>query len=194
VLTLWAAGAVAYEASGAMAASPGQAPLGLLVGAATPVALFGLALATLEPVKRFARELDLGLLTAFQSWRVIGSMFLTLFALDQLPGLFAWPAGFGDILVGLAAPFAVLAYARQSAGWQTKVRWLNYAGLFDFAVAVGTGVMMSESTLGVLRTPGGLSAELVNQWPLSLFPTFLVPMFIIMHWISLRQLSNTPKD
>jgi hypothetical protein len=194
ILALWVAAAVAFEASGALAAAPDEAPIGLLVGAAVPLALFGLALGTLEPVKRFASELDLGLLTAFQSWRVVGAMFLAFYALNQMPGIFAWPAGAGDVLVGLAAPFAVIALLRRSTGWQAQVRWLNYAGLFDFVIAFATGLLVSDSAFGLLRDSGGLSSGLMTQWPLSLFPTFGVPLFIIMHWISLRQLNQMSQD
>ncbi len=46
---------------------------------------------------------DIGLVTSFQAWRVAGFVFLPLLAFGHLPGLFAWPAGLGDVAVGLAA-------------------------------------------------------------------------------------------
>jgi hypothetical protein len=60
--------------------------------------------------------LDLRLLTALQGGRVIGFVFLALYAHGLLPGLFAWPAGLGDVLVGGAAPFVLLAQIQQDAG------------------------------------------------------------------------------
>ncbi|MDD5579017.1 MAG: hypothetical protein PHY16_07015 [Methylobacter sp.] len=46
-----------------------------------------------------------------QVYRVVGGIFLILYATDRLPALFAWPAGFGDVLVGTLAPLVALAYA-----------------------------------------------------------------------------------
>lgn len=71
---------------------------------------------------------------------MIGSVFLALYAFDLLPGLFAWPAGVGDVAVGSTAPFVVLAMVRGVATWRRRVAWLNIAGLADFVGAVGTGV------------------------------------------------------
>jgi hypothetical protein len=43
-------------------------------------------------------------MVAVQLYRAMGLIFLILYATDKLPGLFAWPAGVGDIVVGLSAP------------------------------------------------------------------------------------------
>ena len=51
-------------------------------------------------------------LVGVQLYRALGVIFLILFASGKLPGLFAWPAGVGDIAVGLLAPVVGLAYAR----------------------------------------------------------------------------------
>jgi hypothetical protein len=42
-------------------------------------------------------------LVAFQFYRVLGVTFLVLYAAGQLPGIFALPAGWGDVMVGLTA-------------------------------------------------------------------------------------------
>ena len=47
-----------------------------------------------------------------QLYRALGVVFLTLYAAGHLPALFAWPAGAGDITVGLSAPLVAYAYAR----------------------------------------------------------------------------------
>ena len=39
---------------------------------------------------------------AVQLFRALGVIFLILYANGQMPGLFAWPAGVGDVIVGLA--------------------------------------------------------------------------------------------
>jgi hypothetical protein len=45
-------------------------------------------------------------LVAFQFYRVLGVTFLVLYAAGQLPGIFALPAGWGDVMVGLTALMA----------------------------------------------------------------------------------------
>jgi hypothetical protein len=42
-------------------------------------------------------------LTAVQTWRIIGFTFLLLEARGMLPGVFAWSAGYGDMLIGVTA-------------------------------------------------------------------------------------------
>ena len=51
-------------------------------------------------------------LVAVQLYRALGVIFLILFASGKLPGPFAWPAGVGDMAVGLLAPVVGFAYAR----------------------------------------------------------------------------------
>ena len=121
-----------------------------------------------------------------QSWRVIGVMFLALYAFDVLPGLFAWPAGVGDAAVGFSAPFALMALVRGDATWRRRVRWLNVAGLIDFTVAVGTGVLTSDSSLGWFVDAAPRAS--LGALPLSLVPSFAVPLWTIFHVISLLQL------
>src|SRR5262249_1717957 len=129
---------------------------------------------------------DLRWLTAVQGWRVVGAMFLALYAFGLLPGLFAWPAGLGDSAVGLAAPFVLLAMLRGAPNWQRGVFWLNIAGLIDFTGAIITGVLTSNSALGLFAD--GAQRANMGDLPLSLVPTFGVPLWIIFHIISLLQL------
>ena len=44
-----------------------------------------------------------------QTWRVLGGTFLFLYAFDLRPALFAFPAGLGDMAVGVGAVFVLLA-------------------------------------------------------------------------------------
>jgi hypothetical protein len=72
-------------------------------------------------------------LTAIQLWRSIGFAFLALYFYDVLPGLFALPAGLGDVGVGVMALYMLLHvdwnidFARTSA----YVRF-HVFGLVDF--------------------------------------------------------------
>jgi hypothetical protein len=185
-LAIWFAGVLALAAAGAFAASPTQPPLGIFLAIVLPPLAFALLYRLSRRFRDFALAIDLRWLTAIQAWRVIGVMFLALYAFGLLPGLFAWPAGLGDAAVGMAAPFVLLAMLRGAPNWRRQVFWLNIAGLIDFAGAIGTGVLTSNSALGLLAD--GLPRANLGGLPLSLVPTFAVPLWIIFHIVSLLQL------
>jgi hypothetical protein len=191
LLAAWFLIALAAGAGGVFESAPSRPPLALLAAVAGPPLLFAALYRGSHLFRGFVLGIDLRLLTAVQAWRVIGGMFLVLYAFDLLPGLFAWPAGTGDVAVGLAAPFVVLAMVRGAPTWRRQVAWLNIAGLIDFAAAVGTGVLTSNTSLGVLAD--GATRASLGTLPLSLVPTFAVPLWIIFHMISLLQLRGGAK-
>ena len=187
-LALWALAVWSAGAAGVFAPAPAGPPLALLAALILPVVLFAAGWWASAAVRAWALGLDLRLLTALQGWRVIGAGFLFLYAQGSLPGIFAWPAGLGDLLVGLAAPFVLLAVIHKTAGWQSRVRWLNIAGLIDFAGAFATGLLASASSFGILA--GSVTTEILAEPPLIMIPGFAVPLFIILHVISLLQVSR----
>jgi hypothetical protein len=188
-LASWFALVLVSAKAGAFVADAQQPPLALLIAVAGPPLLFAAAYVASPALCTFVLGLDLVLLTAFQSWRVIGVLFLVLYAYGSLPAAFAWPAGIGDVLVGIAAPFVAIAMARNAAGWRQQALWLNIAGLLDFALAVGTGVLTGPTPVGLLA--GETTSAIMNELPLSLIPTFGVPLWIIVHMISLLQLRRS---
>ena len=110
-------------------------------------------------------------------------VFLVLEAGGQLPGFFAYPAAFGDIAVGLTACVAVIALI-----WSTStgipIAWSVF-GLLDFVGAVGTASLATQA-LGVVHTDPPTSV--FTQWPMVLFPVYLVPISIILHITTIRVL------
>jgi hypothetical protein len=88
-------------------------------------------------------------LVAIQFYRVLGAVFLVLWAGGHLPGAFALPAGLGDVATGLAAPIVGYAIAR----WPDKQRdvaWWNAFGVADLVVAVTTGFLSSPGATQML--------------------------------------------
>ena len=144
-IVLWAG------ATGVFESAPSKPPLPLLVAVTGPPLAFAVFYRASARFRGFIFGIDLRLLTALQAWRVLGGMFPVLYSFGLLPGLFAWPAGVGDVAVGVVAPFALLAMVRGAPTWQRQVKWLNIAGLLDFAAAVGTGVLTSNSAFGILN-------------------------------------------
>ena len=123
-------------------------------------------------------------LVGVQLYRALGVIFLILYATDQMPGLFAWPAGVGDIIVGLLAPLVALAYARDPNQNVSLVRAWNVFGILDLTVAVTTGFITSPSTLFTYTPPN----ELIGVFPLVLIPVYLVPLSVLLHLASLAKL------
>src|SRR5262249_35074091 len=122
-------------------------------------------------------------LVGFQAYRVLGYVFLVRWAAGELPGVFALPAGIGDVLVGaLALPAALYLASGARGGWAAAVAW-NLLGLLDLVTAI---------TLGALTSTGRLPVEVANvassSFPLVMIPAFAVPLSLILHGVSLRQL------
>jgi hypothetical protein len=125
---------------------------------------------------------------AVQSFRVEGVIFLILYASNSLPGLFALPAGVGDVVTGLlAAAIGARVVAGQQIRLRTALLW-NVFGIIDLIVALATGFLTSPSPLQ--RFAFDQPNELISAFPLVLIPTFLVPLAILLHIISLLQLGR----
>ena len=121
-----------------------------------------------------------------QFYRALGLMFLVLYAVGRLPGGFALPAGVGDVVVGVAAPFVGIAYARNPHNAAGLVRAWNLFGIADLIVAVGTGLLTSPSPIQMLSFDA--PNELISAFPLVMVPVFLVPLSILLHLASLKKL------
>jgi hypothetical protein len=117
-------------------------------------------------------------------WRLVGAVFLMLMANGQMPALWALPAGIGDVIVGVAAPW--IARRVDTPKGRRAAIIFNLFGMADLIVAVGLGVMTSPGPAQVFYTTP--TSELATRFPLALVPTFLVPLAFVLHVISLWQL------
>ena len=119
-------------------------------------------------------------------WRLEGIVFLLLMSDEQMPALWALPAGIGDIIVGVAAPW-VASHVDTRNGRRLAIIF-NLFGLLDLVVAVSLGIMTSPGRLQVFHTTP--TSQLVTDFPLALVPTFLVPLAFAVHIVSLIQFSG----
>lgn len=161
-----------------------------------PVALFLTAYALSAPVRRFVLAQDLRTLTMMQHWRVVGFAFLALYAFGALPGLFAWPAGLGDVAIGLAATI-IVARMDRDPDYARSPGFLRFhlLGLFDFVVAFVTVGLAAGGFPGLIAN--GVTSAPMDVWPLNLFPSFMVPAFIILHLavlLKVRHLRRTARE
>jgi hypothetical protein len=138
------------------------------------------------PVRAAIDAIPPAWLVGLQVYRVLGGNFIVLWAFGAIPGVFALPAGLGDMAVGiLALPAAIAVASGTQSGRAAAIAW-NLLGIADLASAV---------TLGFLTVPGPLQAlaldhpnVLAGVYPTVMTPAFAVPLSLILHGLSLRQL------
>ena len=173
---------------GAFVTGAGSPPLPLLFGLAIPLAVFFTAYLGWSAFRAFVLGADLRLVSAIQAWRWAGLGFLTLYAHGVLPGLFAFPAGLGDMAVGVTAPWMVLNLVRQPsfAASRRYVIW-NVLGIVDFVVAVSMGTLCSGFFPEISKLVGNVTTSPMTQLPLILIPAYMVPFFIMLHVTALLQ-------
>ena len=140
-------------------------------------------------LRRIAAAVPQTLLVGIQFYRLLGIIFLVLLAGGALTGVFALPAGTGDVAVGLAAPAVAFAFARGLRGSAGLARAWNLFGLADLLVAVTTGFLSSPSPIQKLAFDN--PNTLITAFPLVMVPVFLVPLAILLHLASLAKLGLT---
>lgn len=182
ILAIWFVLVVALGARGAFLGRPGAPPIGMAIGFTVPLLVFFAWLRLSPAFRDFVLSLDLRLTAGMQAWRFAGLGFLFLYANKVLPGMFALPAGLGDMAIGFAAPWMILGLARHP-GFATSaafVRW-NWLGILDLVVALGLGASMA------VAAPGTISTAPMATLPLLIVPVFLVPIFLMLHVAALMQ-------
>ena len=178
VLLAWFLFALGGSLLGLFDSGP-RPPLLLGLAAAVPVAAFVVCYLTSAEFREFVLSLDLRGLALAQTFRVVGIVFVILYSLGALPGAFALPAGWGDFAIGITAP-VVAWYWKRPFPYRTFIVW-NVLGSLDLVDAMTLGVLASASPVGILG--GDVTTRLMGEFPLSLIPTFFVPLLLIFHLI-----------
>ena len=105
-----------------------------------------------------------------------------------LPAAFGYPEGIGDIMAAAGA-VALLPGIRKgtpSRGW--LLAW-NTFGFLDLLSAITVGLLFSESAVGILHTATSNTTPMVT-FPVSLIPTFFVPLFLLVHALTFRRIAR----
>ena len=184
-LGAWLFAVFAIAASGGFVTSQGVPPVPVVAGVMLPIVAFLALFFVSSGFRSLVLAADLRRLTGMQAWRAGGFVFLALYAHGVLPGLFAWPAGLGDMAIGLTAPWISAELTRDPAfaGTRRFAFW-NTLGILDLAIAVSLGGAASGVVPGL--TP--VSTAAMAQLPLVLVPAFLVPLFVMMHLTAFFQM------
>jgi len=185
VLAAWFVLVSVLGAVGGFAAPPGTPPLPIFIGVVAPIVAFFLFFWFSSAFRDFVLGIDLRVATAIQAWRAAGLGFIALYVYGVLPGSFAWPAGLGDLAIGLTAPWVILTLIRRPgfAASNVFVAW-NVLGLLDLVNAVSVGALSSALATGA---PGEITTGPMAQLPLVLVPAYLVPIFVMLHAAALFQ-------
>jgi hypothetical protein len=177
VLVVWLVSVMLLAANGVFRSDASRIPLAL-----TTTLAAGYLLLLSPTFRAIISGIPPHWLIAIQTFRILGGVFLVRYFQGELPGLFAIPAGVGDILTGLFAPLvaywlvAEKPYARTAA-----IAW-NLFGMADLVNAVVLGVLT--------RGGGGI------VFPIVLIPIYAVPRAFLVHSYSmiglLRKTSRLP--
>ena len=129
-----------------------------------------------------SQELSQKWLVGLQLFRIIGGVFLIEMSRGHIPGIFAYPAGIGDILVGVVA-FGVLMVCRNSRRIP--------GSLIILVIVLGVADFLSAFFFGFTSTQGPLQLffpaveNSLMVFPTGMIPQFLVPYAIFFHVLSL---------
>jgi hypothetical protein len=139
-----------------------------------------------QSFRKWILSINIKLLVALHLTRFIGFYFLYLYSLDKLPYDFAVLGGWGDIIVAVAALLIILfVHLVGKSGWIICSIW-NLVGLVDILFVVATAAR--------LATVDPQSMSELLKLPLSLLPTFLVPIIIFTHIIIFIRLRASIKS
>lgn len=127
------------------------------------------------------RKLSQRWLIGLQLFRAIGGVFLIEMARGNLPGIFAYPAGVGDIAVAVVALLVLIRY-RNATHIPSGAVWLVITlGMLDFLSAFFFGFTSSPTPLQLFFPNAPYT---VITFPTGLIPLFLVPYAIFFHTLS----------
>ena len=111
-------------------------------------------------------------LIGIQAFRMLGAVWLVRYFAGGLPGLFALPAGIGDVATGLLALFVAYAwYSGKPYARSAAIAW-NLFGMADLVNAVVLAALTNSGAGGIV-------------FPLVIIPAYGVPRAFLIHSYSL---------
>ncbi len=107
-------------------------------------------------------------------FRVLGGVFLIGYVQGLLPGIFALPAGIGDVLTGITAPLvAYWSYKNGKGARLIAYIWSSF-GVLDLVNALTLGTLAN-----LIKTEP--TTALLAALPFVLIPAFGVPRALLLH-------------
>lgn len=166
---IWLGVAILLGATGLVARLRPPAPQLVLVALTAGLIIAG---AAVSRFRSWLTSIRIRKLVALHVTRFVGIYFLVLYGRGELPYAFAVPGGWGDIVVAALALIIVLLVPDLDRARLVIFAW-NILGFADILYVVATAARLG------LTDPSSIAALL--HLPLSLLPTFLVPLIIASH-------------
>lgn len=184
IVALWLFGIVSLGLSGAFHVAMDTPPVTTILAMLSPPLVF-LILMQIPAFRAQVLAIDPIWLNGMQGLRILGAGFLFVSAYGHLPAVFAFFAGWGDVIVAFMAP-VIIAKLAADRGFLGSRQFLAFhiLGLLDFVGAVVSG-LVSRGTIPLLANPQ--STEALGSLPLLLIPCFAVPLWICLHIAALAQ-------
>ena len=179
ILLSWCLSAALLGVLGVIASLHPPFPQLILFGL---VALLLIAYRSSSEFRRWLFSVPLEWLVFVHLVRFVGFYFLWLYEHRQLPFAFAVLGGWGDIVVATLALVLLLLRPRSRIIYQI---W-NTLGLADILFVVSTATRLA------IADPASMAALL--RFPLSLLPTFIVPIVIFTHVVIFLRLKGDGLD
>jgi hypothetical protein len=176
IAAVWLVVALAAGASGALQQL--RPPIPQLILAGLTIAVLA-AWRISGAFRAWLEAIDLRWLIALHLTRFVGLYFLFLCGRGDLPCTFARPAGWGDVVVAILACVLLLGWRKLGSRSVVVGLW-NVLGLIDILL-----VVTNAARHGVADPP---SMAALLRLPLSLLPTFLVPLIIASHVVIFNRL------
>ena len=177
----WLALAVIAGRLGFVARLRPPLPQLILLGMTVVLLLLG---TKLQSFRSWLLSIDLRAVVALHLTRILaGSPFLFYHTRGELPTTFALPAGWGDIVVGTLALVVLLIPPSHTAAGRSYLIW-NVIGLLDILMVV------ASAAVHAMRVPESVAALL--RLPLSVLPTWLVPLVIASHVLVFVRVFSPP--
>jgi hypothetical protein len=181
VAAAWLVGVFLLGAAGAFRndALPPRIPMALVA-----TLLPGYLLLFSPTFRRIVAAVPQHWLIGIQTFRILGSVWLVRYFAGQLPGLFALPAGIGDVATGLLALFVAYAWYSGKPYARGAAIAFNLFGMADLVNAVALGAITGGGAGGIV-------------FPIVLIPAYGVPRAFLIHSYSLigllRKTSQQPR-
>jgi hypothetical protein len=137
-------------------------------------AIFGFSLFFSQTFRKLLIVTPMHWIIGIQVFRVIGGVFLVGYVQGQLPGLFALPAGIGDVLTGITALLVAYWSYKNGKGARLIAYIWNSFGVLDFVDALTLGALAS-----FIRVEP--TTALLGVLPFVLIPAFGVPRSFLLH-------------
>jgi hypothetical protein len=170
ILGGWFIAAFAVGAAGVLGRLPVPPPA--IAGMLTASTLAVLALS--DGLRRAVLDRGPVPLVALHLVRFVGIYFLVLYGRGELPRDFAQQAGWGDIVVAVGAVLLLLfALPARTRGRRGALLVWNVVGLADILFVIGSAMRLPPAERGAVMP--------FFHLPLSLLPTFFVPLIIVSH-------------